>query len=52
MDNLVSASRIFPQVKRREYYLFSKSGFTRRVRDEAAEMGNVSLISADDMFSV
>lgn len=52
LEDLISASEVFPRVKRRWYFLFSKSGFTRRATDLAAEMGNVRLISADDLFFV
>lgn len=49
-EDLIAASEIFGQVKERHYYLFSKSGFTDWVVSEAAQRGNVTLVSVDDLF--
>lgn len=51
-EDLISASEIFPQIKNRHYFIFSKSGFTQWVKDQATEMGNVELIDIDDLFAL
>jgi len=33
------------------YYLFAKIGFTKGCTDRASEMGNVTLVSYEDMVS-
>jgi len=49
-DDLMSASEIFTQVKNRYYYLFSKSGFTEWVQNEAKRNDCIHLITVDDLF--
>ena len=49
-EDLITASKSFPNVKERYYYLFSKSGFTDWVKNEASRMENVKLIGLDDLF--
>ena len=49
-EDLMAASEIFTQVENRYFYLFSKSGFSQWVLDEAAKNGKVRLITIDDLF--
>lgn len=48
LDGLVEKSTLF-HYQNRHYYLFSKSGFTKGCVDQANEMGNVTLISYQEM---
>lgn len=48
-NDLIDASSLFNQVTEKYYYLFSKSGFTKAVYDEAAKH-NVKLLTIDDLF--
>ena len=43
LETLVERSRIF-QYKKKHYFLFSKSGFTKSCRETAKTMGNVTLL--------
>ena len=48
LETLIGRSKLFHYTKV-HYYLFSKSGFTKRCRDKAEEMGNVTLVSYGDI---
>ena len=50
LETLVKRSNLF-SYKTKHYYLFSKSGFTKGCIDKANEMGNVYLVSYQDMMS-
>lgn len=50
LETLVKRSELFPY-KRKHFYLFAKSGFTKGCIDKANEMGNVSLVSYGDIAS-
>lgn len=50
LETLVERSHIF-SYKNIYYYIFSKSGFTKRCIDKAEEMGNVSLVSYNDIVN-
>lgn len=47
---LVSRSELFPYNKK-QLYLFSKAGFTKGCIDKAAELGNVTLVTYEDIIS-
>ena len=49
-EDLITASNCFPQVERKYYYLFSKSGFTKRVLDVASARTDVKLITPKELF--
>lgn len=51
LETLVKRSNMF-SYKTKHYYLFSKSGFTKGCIDKANEMGNVSLVSYQEMMRV
>ena len=51
-EDLMSASEIFIQAENRYFYIFSKSGFSQWVLDEAARADNIFLISIDDLFEI
>lgn len=48
LETLVKRSELF-FYKTKQYYLFSKSGFTKGCVDKADELGNVSLVDFSDM---
>ena len=48
LETLVKRSELF-NYKKKHYYLFSKSGFTKGCIDKVNEMGNVSLVSYQDI---
>ena len=48
LETLIGRSKLFHYTKV-HYYLFSKSGFTKRCRNKAEEMGNVTLVSYEDI---
>lgn len=50
LETLISRSKLF-HYNKVHYYLFSKSGFTRGCKDRADEMGNVTLVSYEDIVS-
>ena len=50
LETLVKRSELFPY-KKKHFYLFAKSGFTKGCIDKANEMGNVSLVSYGDIAS-
>ena len=49
LETLVKRSELF-NYKTKQYYLFSKSGFTKGCIDKANEMGNVSLVKYGDIL--
>lgn len=49
LELLVEKSKLF-YYQKKHYYLFAKSGFTTGCLDRANEMGNVSLISYEEML--
>lgn len=51
-EDLISASEIFPEVKNKYYYIFSKSGYTEWVINEAQKSDNIKLLSIDDLFNL
>ena len=50
LETLKERSKLF-SYKNTYLYLFSKSGFTKGCIDKANEMGNVTLVSYEDMFA-
>ena len=50
LETLVKRSELFTH-KNVHYYLFAKTGFTKGCADRASEMGNVTLVSYEDMVS-
>lgn len=51
LEKLVSCSGLFSYVSK-HYYLFSKSGFTRACEEKAASMGNVTLVTYEEMIKL
>ncbi len=49
LETLIERSELFNH-KKKTYYLFSKTGFTKSCKDKANEMGNVKLIKYTDML--
>lgn len=49
LETLVERSSLF-SYKKMHYYLFAKTGFTRGCTERADEMGNVTLVSYEDML--
>lgn len=49
-DDLICASQVFTKPEKRYYYLFSKGGYTKAVRERAVKDGTV-LVSVDDLFN-
>ena len=49
LETLVDRSSLF-NYKKKHFYLFAKTGFTKGCVDKAAEMGNVTLIEYDEML--
>ena len=49
-SHLVESATIFPSKLKREYYLFSKSGFTSDLID--SNIDNVHLYTLDDLFNI
>lgn len=50
LETLVDRSRLFHYTKM-HYFLFSKTGFTKRCMEKAEEMGNVTLVSYEDIVN-
>ncbi|MDR3121589.1 MAG: ATP-binding protein [Clostridiales bacterium] len=48
LDTLAERSALF-HYRKKYYYLFAKSGFTPAVKEKAIAMGNVTLVSFEDM---
>lgn len=49
LDGLVEKSKMF-HYNKKYYYLFAKTGFTKGCTEKAAEMGNVKLVSYEEMI--
>ena len=49
LETLVERSTLF-HYKKKHFYLFAKNGFTKGCIDKATEMGNVTLITYEDIF--
>lgn len=50
LETLVERSTLF-NYKRTHFYLFAKAGFTKSCIDRANEMGNVTLVTYEDMLN-
>lgn len=50
LDKLVRRSANLLAEREREYFLFSKSGFTEGLREKAGRMGNVTLAALNDLL--
>ena len=50
LETLIGRSKLFRYTKV-HYYLFSKSGFTKRCIEKAKKMGNVTLVSYADIIA-
>lgn len=50
-DDLICVSEIFTKPEKRYFYLFSKGGYTKSVRERAEKDGTV-LVSVDDLFDI
>ena len=51
LETLIERSNLF-NYKKKHFYLFAKTGFTKGCMDKAAEMCNVTLVSYDKMLRV
>ncbi len=49
LETLVERSELF-SYKKKYFYLFAKTGFTKACEDKAKEMGNVILVTYDEMM--
>lgn len=49
LETLVERSNLF-NYKKKHFYLFAKTGFTKACMDKAAEMGNVTLVEYHEML--
>lgn len=49
LETLVERSNLF-NYRKKHFYLFAKTGFTKGCRDKAAEMGNVTLVEYHEML--
>ena len=49
LETLLERSEVF-SYRKKHYYLFSKSGFTKGCEEKAKELGNVTLVWYGDMF--
>ena len=49
LETLIKRSNLFPY-QEKHFYLFAKSGFTKGCVDKASEMGNVTLVSYQDIM--
>jgi uncharacterized protein len=50
LKSLIDKSQILKIYKEKHYMIFSMSGFTKGLNDEAANIGNVELVTIDMMF--
>ena len=48
LERLIERSKLFPY-QNTHFFLFSKSGFTKGCADMATKLGNVSLVTYDDI---
>ena len=51
-EDLAAASDVFTQAENKYFYIFSKSGFSKWVLDEAATNKNIRLITIDNLFEI
>lgn len=51
LETLIERSTLF-SFKKKHFYLFAKTGFTKGCIDKAVEMGNVTLVVYEDMLKV
>ena len=49
LDLLIERSKLF-HYKNVHYYLFAKSGFTKGCMEKAKELGNVTLVTYEDIL--
>ena len=49
LEKLIERGKLFAY-KKKHYYLFSKSGFTKGCADEAKRLGNITLVMLDGMI--
>lgn len=49
LETLVERSNLFND-RKKHFYLFAKTGFTKGCTDKAMEMGNVTLVEYADML--
>lgn len=49
LETLLERSEVF-SYRKKHYYLFSKSGFTKGCEEKAVELGNITLVWYGDMF--
>ena len=52
LEKLVERSELFNSYKNKHFYLFAKSGFTKGCIDKAKEIGNVTLVSYDEIVKI
>ncbi len=50
LEKLVERSNLFNGYKNKHFYLFAKNGFTKGCIDKAKEIGNVTLVSYDEII--
>lgn len=50
LEKLVERSYLFNGYKNKHFYLFAKSGFTKGCINKAKEIGNVTLVSYDEII--
>jgi hypothetical protein len=50
LEALEEKSTLFKHYRARYYMLFAKKGFTKRLQEEAAGMGNVRLVGLHEMY--
>lgn len=50
LDTLIERSEVFHYIEN-HYYLFAKTGFTKRCVENAKEIPNVILVSFDEMIA-
>ena len=51
LETLVARSHLF-HFNEKHFYLFAKTGFTKGCIHEAAEMGNVTLVTFEEMMNL
>jgi len=52
LNDLIEKSKILGQFQNRYYVLFSKSGFTKEVKNAASNMGNVELVDLGKLYNL
>jgi len=51
LKNLQRKANLFPQYDKKTFYLFSKSGFTYRLKELVELEGNIILVGIEDLFA-